>query len=259
MIKNKQTLPRFELVNEKPLFDNGPGKYRIGIIVMSTDYVTERDFINMRPNDDVCYYVARLANSSDNNPDTLKAMEPLLGQAASLILPKGRLDSIAYSCTAASAILGKDRVNAAIASGRADVPATSPIYAATDALNAVGAKRISVLTPYQESVNTLIADRIETNGFDIMRYVTFDFDNDMDMAHLVSKSIETAAIQADHEEAEALFISCTAIRSCEIIERLEQRLGKPVVTAVQALFWKSLRLSGFTGKVPGYGQLLRQF
>ena len=58
-------------------------------------------------------------------------------------------------------------------------------------------------------------------------------------------------------QADAQFVSCTAIRSCEIVDRLEQRLGKPVITAVQAMFWQSLRLAVFSGKVPGYGQLLR--
>jgi maleate isomerase len=101
MSNNSETCPRFEPVDESPLFDDGPGKYRIGMILMSTDYVTERDFINMRPTDDVCYFVARLSNSSDNNPDTLMAMESLLGHAASLILPGGHLDAIAHSCTAA--------------------------------------------------------------------------------------------------------------------------------------------------------------
>jgi len=247
---------RFTPMEHPPAFDGGPGKHRIGLIIMSTDYVTERDFMNMRPSDDVCYYVARIPNSADTTPETLAAMEPHLGHAASLILPGGRLDAIAYSCTSAGAIMGKESVDKAIASGRPGVPATTPIYAATDALNGFGAKRIAVLTPYQASVNAIIADRLETNGFELVRFVTFGFDNDMDMAQLEPKSIAAAAIQADHPQAEALFISCTAIRSCELVDQLEQRLGKPVVTAVQALFWKSLRLSGFAGKVSGYGELL---
>ena len=65
--------------------------------------------------------------------------------------------------------------------------------------------------------------------------------------------------RADRDDAAALFISCTAIRAVDVIEKIEQQLGKPVITAVQAMFWQSLRLAGFTGKVSGYGQLLRHY
>jgi maleate isomerase len=40
--------------------------------------------------------------------------------------------------------------------------------------------------------------------------------------------------------------------------KIEQKLGKPVITAVQAMFWQSLRVAGYAGKVSGFGQLLRR-
>ncbi len=258
---NIQTPPdtAFETVSVEPRFDDGPGKHRIGLIIMATDYVTERDFINMRPSDDVTYFVARIPASSDNNPDTLTAMEPHLGNTAALILPEARLDAIAYSCTAASAILGQERVEKAIQGGRPGVACATPVQAAMDGLNMFGAKRIAVLTPYQDSVNAAVANRLSINGFDIVRYLAFKFTNDTLMARLDPASIEEAAIEADCPEAEALFISCTAIRGCEIVDRLEQKLGKPVITAVQALFWMALRQSGYKAAVPSYGRLLREF
>ena len=64
------------------------------------------------------------------------------------------------------------------------------------------------------------------------------------------------AIKADVPESEAVFVSCTALRTSAIIEELEQALGKPVVTSNQALVWHSLRLSGYDDAVEGYGQLL---
>ena len=42
------------------ILDNGPGRYRIGLIALATDYVVERDFMNMRPSDDVAIYVLSL-------------------------------------------------------------------------------------------------------------------------------------------------------------------------------------------------------
>ena len=56
-----QTMP----VREEMAFDDGPGKWRIGLIVLSNDYTVERDFMNMRPNDDVAIFTTRIANSAD--------------------------------------------------------------------------------------------------------------------------------------------------------------------------------------------------
>ena len=70
------------------------------------------------------------------------------------------------------------------------------------------------------------------------------------------RSIFNAALEADRNDADAVFISCTAIRAVEVIDKIEQKLGKPVITAVQAMFWQSLRLAGFKGKISGYGQLM---
>lgn len=87
-------------VSFQPVFDAGPGKYRIGIIILSNDYATERDFINMRPSEDITYFVARIPIASEITPESLAETEGELSRAASLLLPGGRIDTIAYSCTA---------------------------------------------------------------------------------------------------------------------------------------------------------------
>ena len=189
--------PLFGLVSTKPQFDDGPGKYRIGIIVMSTDYVTERDFANMRPSDDVACFVARIPNSNENNPESLSAMEHHLGATASLILPGGRVDVIAYSCTAASAILGQRRVEKAIWANKPRIPCVTPIQAAINALEAIDMKRIAVVTPYQDSVNTHIRTRLEASGLTIANFLAFKFTDDTLMANLDPISIEAAIIEAD--------------------------------------------------------------
>ncbi len=77
------------------------------------------------------------------------------------------------------------------------------------------------------------------------------------MARLPPEAIRTAAVQACHSDADALFISCTAIRAVEILGAAEADLGKPVLSAIQTLFWESLRLSGYDRPIEGYGSLLR--
>jgi hypothetical protein len=54
---------------------------------------------------------------------------------------------------------------------------------------------------------------------------------------------------------EAVFIPCTAVRTLEAIEPLEQRIGKPVITAIQATMWAVQRLAGVAADVAGGGRL----
>ena len=63
------------------------------------------------------------------------------------------------------------------------------------------------------------------------------------------------ARQANDPKAEAVFISCNTFRTLEILEALEQDLGKPVVRANQATMWESLRLAGVNPKLEGVGRL----
>ena len=65
--------------------DAGPGDYRIGLLALSNDYVTERDFMNMRPGDGVAIYTNRLLNSSDCTVETLRALAPRLTEATALL------------------------------------------------------------------------------------------------------------------------------------------------------------------------------
>jgi maleate cis-trans isomerase len=57
-------------------------------------------------------------------------------------------------------------------------------------------------------------------------------------------------------EADGLLISCTSLRSIEIIDALEADLGKPVISSNQASFWSTLRMAGVNESVPGFGKLL---
>ncbi|MNJ79665.1 Arylmalonate decarboxylase [compost metagenome] len=62
-------------------------------------------------------------------------------------------------------------------------------------------------------------------------------------------------ISVDHPDATAIFVSCTNFRTVGAIEALEQKLGKPVISAIQASFWHCLELTGAAGAKPGYGSL----
>jgi maleate isomerase len=75
------------------------------------------------------------------------------------------------------------------------------------------------------------------------------------MARVSEESIIEAAILADHPSSEALFISCTGLPAVNVIDEIEQRLGKPVVTSNQATAWMMLQHANIKHIPQNFGQL----
>ncbi len=239
------------------VLDDGPGRYRIGLLALSNDLATERDFINMRPSDEVTIFVSRIPNAEICSVEHLRKMEPELTRSTELLIPGSRLDSIAYSCTSGTVVLGYETVVRRIREARPDIPVAAPITAALAALDELGVLKIAVLTPYTDDVNQQIHRYLVDRGVSITAFTSFHCADNDKMAKIPPQAIFEAAIASDRPEAEALFISCTAIRAVEVIESIENAIGKPVITANQVLFWQALRATGYIGKIDGFGSLFR--
>ena len=67
--------------------------------------------------------------------------------------------------------------------------------------------------------------------------------------------IAELACCADHPDAQALVLSCTDMRSVEVIERIESRLGKAVITSNQAMMFCLMRALGLEHQDNCPGQL----
>jgi maleate isomerase len=76
------------------------------------------------------------------------------------------------------------------------------------------------------------------------------------MNRVTLDSLLDFAAYVDRPDAEAVFLSCGALRSVEILEAAEARLGKPVICSNQASLWECLRLAGVQDRVAGFGSLL---
>jgi len=66
------------------------------------------------------------------------------------------------------------------------------------------------------------------------------------------------ARDADAADAEAVLVSGTGLPTVGMLDRLEQDLGKPAITSMQASLWQPLRLAGLREPVTGFGRLLRE-
>jgi maleate isomerase len=135
------------------------------------------------------------------------------------------------------------------------IPTTTASTAAVDALNALGAKKISLATPYPEKLMRLQETFLRGNGFEVLNS-TWITERTGLSSEIGVERVYALATEANVAESDALFISCVTLHTVELIQTLEQDLKKPVITSSQATMWKLLRLAGVNSKIEGYGRLL---
>jgi maleate isomerase len=235
-----------------------PVAKRIGLVALATDHTTETDFARMLQGQDVGVYVNRIEYENPTTHETLLRTGPRLASAATEILPDETLDVLVYGCTAASVVLGDDTVSAHMNSAKPGVPCVTPSSAAFDAFRALGTKKVSVLTPYTQDVTDTLVAYFSQNGLDVVNAACFGLSDDREMARISKESIIEAGVAACAADAEALFISCTAVRSAPCVEELEARLGRPVVTSNQAMVWRCMRHLGIDTDLPAGGVLFKE-
>ncbi len=249
------TVPEIHLLQDRPPLDPRPLERRIGLVILATDHTSEPDYQRMVANRRIGVYVARIPYANPTTPENLRKMQPALTEGAALILPGEALDAICYSCTSASVVIGDEAVDAAIQAARPGVPVVTPPRAGVHGLRALGADRISILTPYTVETSRPMADYFAKYGFDIASFTCLGFEDDREMARIPVRSLIDLARTAMHGDAEALFVSCTALRSAQAAAAIEDAIGRPVVTSNQATAWNCLRLCGDETPRPEFGRL----
>jgi len=235
--------------------DDRPLPRRIGLVTLATDHTTEVDF-SVLPARGIGVYATRIPFANPVTPETLAAMAKDVTAAAALILPGEDLDAVVYSCTSASVVIGDEAVRDAIKLGKPGAEAITPISAGFAALRALGAKRITLLTPYTPRTTAPMAECFEAGGFGLQGVSCLNTTDDREMARISHATIIEAARAALTPGSEAMFIACTAVRASGIIDRIEEAVGVPVVSANSATLWAALRTCGDTGAAAP-GQLMR--
>ncbi|MEE8245821.1 MAG: Asp/Glu racemase [Alphaproteobacteria bacterium] len=237
--------------------DAGPGpKGRIGMVALATDAVSELDVARLLPAGEVALYVNRVENANTVTLESLAAMAHDLGRAAAGILPEAPLDAMIYGCTSGTIAIGEEAVFERLRRARPALPCTTPITAARAAFEVLGVTSVAVLTPYIDEINQTVRAHLEDHGIRVVAMASFHAATDSETARIPPRAIRDAAIALDRAEAQALFVSCTALRAIDAIAEIEATLAKPVVTSNQALAWHALRLLGDERPVPGFGRLL---
>lgn len=239
-------------------FDDRPLPKRVGLLILATDHTTEPDFQRMVASNNIGLYTSRIPYANPTTPENLRRMLRPMSEGAWMILPDEELDAICYSCTSASVVIGDVEIENAVRQAKPNVPVVTPTLAAVRGLQAFDAKRISILTPYTIETSTPMAAYFSDRGFEIANFSCLGLDDDREMARISPNSLISAARETIARDADALFISCTAVRAAAVAREIEQAIGKPVVTSNLATAWAILRICGEHVPQPERGSLMAQ-
>ena len=231
---------------------------KIGLVALSTDFSIEKDFNSVLFNLPINLFVNRLPFFNPLTHENLIKMTEKLTEVTKNILPNQTLDVVAYGCTSGTIAAGIDQIINKIQSAKPNCKVVTPITSAVKALKHLSLKKISVFTPYPRAINEKVINYFKNEGFVIQSFASFNLESDLDIGKIDPQYLLEVLTKIDTSDAEALFISCTALPVFEIIQELENKIKKIVLSSNQALIWDSIRSVGYNSSIEGYGKLLRK-
>jgi len=226
---------------------------QLGLVVLQSDETLERDMRWLLPKD-VELLVSRVPSGTELSVEFIAAMEGKLTDAATL-LPRGpQLASVGYGCTSASAQIGTDRVAELIKAGVPTDHVTNPVSALIAACRALNLRKIGLISPYIASISDRLRDVLAGAGITAVRFGSFNEPIEANVVRISPQSLKDAALSmAQDHECEGIFLSCTNLRTLDVIDEIEAEIGRPVLSSNQVLAWHMLGLAGITqhGATPG--------
>jgi len=216
----------------------------MGLIVLQVDETIEGEFREAFRTSKNQIFVTRIPSGLEVTAKTLSSMEDHISASAKL-LPKSREFSvIGYGCTSASAIIGSEKISDLIKSGCSTREVTNPLLAATEYAKHLGVTKLALLSPYIEEVNTPLRKAFEINGLSTEAFGTFGEGQEEKVARISESSTIGAAITLGQDPStEAVFISCTNLRTFNCLDKISNKIDKPVFSSNQSLAWHMKKLS----------------
>ena len=231
---------------------------KIGLLALSTDLTIESDFQSICQKLPLDLFVNRIHNQNPLTKENLLKMHDQIEPVTEKILPEQKINTIAYGCTSGTIAIGEDEVKKKIQLAKPGCYVTTPITSAIKAFEEMNAKKIALFTPYPESVNKTIIEYFNEKNINIISLSTFNIDLDEDIANVDPEHLLETLVKLNLSDADSLFISCTALPALEILEKVEKKIKKLVLSSNQTLIWDTIRSVGYKSSVEGYGKLLRK-
>ena len=228
---------------------------RIGLITLGSDFRIEKDFNSVIYGRDIDLFVNRIHCYNPLTNETLARMADDITDVVNDILPDQKIDCVAYGCTSGTIAAGYNTIKTKINLAKPEAKVTTPITATIKALKKLNIKKISIFTPYTKIINDSVLDYFNKENIIINSLTYFDIASDLDIGKVDESYLFEVLAKIDLSESDALFISCTALPALSIIDKLEKKLNRVVLSSNQTLIWDSLNLIGNKEPVKGFGKI----
>ena len=230
---------------------------KIGLITLSTDLTMESDFYSIINNLPIDVFVNRIKNYNPLTKENLLKMYDQLESVTKDILPNEKINTIAYGCTSGTIAIGKEKIKEKIQIAKPGCYITTPITSAIKAINKMKIKKIAIFTPYPDSVNKTVFEYFSKEKIEVLSFSSFNLDSDAEIGKVDPNYLLEVLTKMETGNAEGLFVSCTALPILKILNQVESKIKKTVLSSNQTLIWDSIRSVGYNSPVSGYGKLFK--
>ena len=230
---------------------------KIGLITLASDYTIEKDFNNVISGMNIDLFVNRIRSYSPLTSENLIKMSNTVTDVSKDILPNESLDCVVYGCTSGTIATGYEKIKNKFNLSKPSAKVTTPSTAALNALKKMNIKKLSIFTPYPKDLNNEVIKYFEENGFTITNNLYFDISDDIEIGKVDQKYLFDVLLNMDHKSSDALFVSCTALPVLSMIDDLEKKLEKTVLSSNQVLIWDTLQSIGKKENINGFGKLFK--
>ena len=228
---------------------------RICLITLASDFRIEKDFNDIIYGKDIDLYSNRINCYNPLTNETLKKMADDIPKVTKNILPDQKLDCVAYGCTSGTIAAGYQSIYEKVNLAKPNTKVTTPITSAINALKTLKINKVSIFTPYTDEINQSVINYFKNEKIEISELSYFDIASDLDIGKVDPQHLFDVLVKQDLSNSDALFISCTALPVLSIINDIEKKLGKVILSSNQTLIWDTLKQIDNQNKVDGYGVL----
>ncbi len=195
--------------------------------------------------------------------EELEAMDRDSDRCA-LELSDARVDVLGYACLVAIMSMGKGyhrvsekRLSERTAENGAPAPVVTSAGALVEGLQALGAKRVSVVCPYMKPLTQRVVNYIECEGVEVKDYIALEIPDNLQVAAQDPLRLVDIYKRLDRSNIDAIVLSaCVQMQSLPSIARVQDESGIPTVSAAVATTWQMLRRLELRAEVAGCGELL---
>ncbi|MEI7611649.1 MAG: Asp/Glu racemase [Betaproteobacteria bacterium] len=242
--------------------------YRIGQIVPSSNTTMETEIPAMlRARETIeserfTFHSSRMRMKKVTKEE-LAAMDHDSDRCA-LELSDARVDVLGYACLVAimSMGLGYHRVSEARLHQRTvdnggPAPVVTSAGALVDGLKVIGAKKVSIMTPYMKPLTQLVIDYIENEGIEVVDSISLEIPDNLEVGARDPLAPADLWRKLNVANVDAIVASaCVQMPSLASIPMIEAASGLPVVSSAVCTTYQMLSKLGLKTVAPHAGTLL---